>query len=92
MNIPSLLVAVTLASRALAFDVESRFDSGLEGWTLEGPGTVEWVATPGTGGHLKVTRTGAGELYLVAPSAFHANWVGSRPRFTLNYRPTTNVA
>jgi hypothetical protein len=86
MNFRAMVVAAAVSTKAMAFDVESRFDSGLEGWTLEGPGSLEWISTPGTGGHLKVTRTGMGELYLVAPPSFHGDWRGRRPRFTLNYK------
>lgn len=66
------------ASDAKALVAVSRFDTGLDGWSLEGPGTLEWVGTGGHGGGcLKVTRTGSGELYLVAPASFHGNWAAS---------------
>ena len=76
-------VAYGQTSRA----VVSRFSESAEGWTLEGPGQLAWMA----GGFLEVTRTGAGDLYLVAPPAFHGEW-GSPlppqfvdPRVSLNY-------
>lgn len=83
---------VVSASPAWAIDVVSRFDSGTDGWTLEGPGTLEWVAAGGHngGGGLKVTRTGPGEVYLVAPPAFNGNWAPPASQFpvgklTFNY-------
>ncbi len=60
-----------LASNTYAITAVSRFDTGPEGWTLEGPGQLEWLASGGhSGGCLRVTRTGPGEVYLVAPASY----------------------
>jgi hypothetical protein len=66
----------TLPPVASAVTGISRFDSGLEGWTVEGPGHLEWVASAG-GGHIRATRTGPGEVYLVAPAWYGGTCSGS---------------
>lgn len=73
-NIGLVVVAVgcLAASSAQAVTAISRFESGLEGWTLEGAGQLEWITSGGSpGGYIRVTRTGPGEVYLVAPASFH---------------------
>lgn len=91
LGIAAISGLVFFASPAWAIDVVSRFDSGTDGWTLEGPGTLEWVATGGHngGGGLRVTRTGPGEVYLVAPAAFQGVWspLANDPtgRLTIHY-------
>lgn len=67
-------VAGLSAGPAVAATAISRFDSGLEGWTLTGPGQLEWVAAGGNaGGYIRVTRTGPGEVFLEAPSGFQGS-------------------
>lgn len=63
-------------------------------------GTLEWLASGGrSGGCLRVTRTGPGEIYLVAPSAFFGNWSSASVpgglragKFWLDYFPSPQSA
>lgn len=71
----ALAACLIAVGSAQGQDRESRFDQGTDGWTVAGPGTATWVATGGnSGGYLRVERMGSGELYLVAPAAFHGDW------------------
>ena len=96
MNQPSIIAAILTGAAAWTAHgqpgraVVSRFSDSAEGWTLEGPGQLTWMP----GGFLEVVRTGSGELYIVAPAAFHGEWGPQQqfvdPRVSLNlFLPTT---
>lgn len=86
----TLVGAACWTPAANAVTAISRFDTGLDGWTVEGPGQLDWVAGP-FGGHIQVTRVGPGEVYLVAPSSFHqSNCIYGYP--TTSFTVTTDRA
>ena len=79
-TVSGLFIAAAFAGTppAQAYDytyIRSNFDSGGEGWTLAGTGTLEWVPSwyIGMSGYLRATDSGPGDLVLVAPPAFHGN-------------------
>ncbi len=74
----AILAAVVLvaafggAPAARAYDytvISSTFDTGGEGWSLAGTGTLEWLPY----GWLRLTDSGAGDLTLVAPTTFRGD-------------------
>src|ERR1043165_5160200 len=87
-----LVVAGMWGAPALGVTVISRFDSGVEGWSVEGPGQLEWVASA-PGGFIRVTRTAPGEVYLVAPPSYQqADCVSPLPDLCFSVRADRLVA
>ena len=54
----------------------SNFNSGLEGWSAAGDGTMEWIPSGGiSGGHLQVTDWATGEWHFaVTPPNWSGDW------------------
>jgi len=54
----------------------SDFNSGLEGWSASGDGTMEWILSGGvSGGHLQVSDWASGDWhYAATPPEWSGNW------------------
>jgi hypothetical protein len=83
-----IIVVLACATPVWALSANSRFTTGSDGWTVEGPGMLEWLPTGGnSGGCLRITRAAPGEVYLVAPPEYLGDWRGNWPRLVFSYRP-----
>ena len=71
----SLVFVVTAPTWATVI-AETRFDSGLEGWTKEGDGTVTWQSSGGNpDGYLRAVDPAQGpDTRAIAPAEFLGDW------------------
>ena len=85
-------VGLTSSRTGAAPAIVSTFDTGLEGWTAQGSGFVQFNAAGNPGGSAEFDRfTNTPDLYAVAPAAFTGNLSGyDNETFSFDAR-TTNV-
>lgn len=75
-RISGWMVMLLLAGGLVCAQVESTFDTDVDGWQVTGDNSAAWEATTGNpGGCLSVNDHATGGMnYIVAPSKFHGDW------------------
>lgn len=71
-----LMVMLLFAGSLICAQVESTFDTNVDGWLVTGDNSAAWESTAGNpGGCLSVNDHATGGMnYIVAPSKFHGDW------------------
>lgn len=72
------VVIVLIAGGLVCAQVDSTFDTDLQGWLVTGDNSAAWEATTGNpGGCLSVNDWAVGSMnYTIAPPEYHGDWSG----------------
>jgi len=85
-NIFCLLWIILFAVNSVCAQVESTFDTDVEGWMVTGDNSAAWEAATGNpGGCLSVNDHATGDMnYIIAPPKYHGNWSAMTATDTLS--------